>query len=104
MDGCTVRVVARKCAPRNRGGAEEYQLKLIFRWANGHTMAFNSNDTVLASLMHRTIIPALQDAFPMDLRGVPGSEHTDHHATTTLRQLAGSPGSPSHNVRRYAVR
>ena len=66
-----LRVVARRHTARCRGGAEEYRLTLTFRWPNGHTMSFVANDTASAPLMHRTIMPALQDAFPVDLRGVP---------------------------------
>jgi hypothetical protein len=69
-----LRVVARKHGARHRDGAEEYRLKLTFQWPNGHTMSFVANDTVSAPLMHRTILPALQEAFPLDLRGVPTNQ------------------------------
>ena len=75
-----LRVVGRRRSPRNRGGADEYLLTLTFRWPNGHTMSFVANDTVSAPLLYRTLLPALQDAFPVDLCGVPTNPSVDHRA------------------------
>jgi hypothetical protein len=93
-----LRVVARKHAARSRGGDEEYRLTLTFRWPNGHTMSFVANDTVTAPLMHRTIMPALKDAFPIDVHGVPTIQAV-HHRTilatpTCVRAVAGGPRMP----------
>jgi hypothetical protein len=79
-----LRVVARKHGPRTRGGVEEYRLTLKFRWPDGHTMTFVANDTVSAPLMHRTIMPALQDAFSVEARGVPRMEAAEDPTECTL--------------------
>ena len=84
-----LRVVARKHAARHRGGDEEYKLTLTFRWPNGHTMSFVANDTVTAPLMHRTIMPALQGAFPVDVSGVPTIPIPVVHHRTILATPAG---------------
>jgi hypothetical protein len=60
-------------------------------------MSFVANDTVSGALMHRTILPALQDAFPVDVRGVPPTESTPHRAILTTppygQVVAGTAGS-----------
>lgn len=73
-----LRIVGRKQAPRNRGGAEEYQLTLTFRWPSGHTMSFVSKDTAPASTLQQTILPALQEKFFVEALGVPAVVAIDH--------------------------
>ena len=88
-----LRVVARKHGARHRGGVQEYRLTLTFRWPNGHTMSFVANDTATAPLIHRTIMPALQDAFPVEVRGVPMVPREPHRAIlatpASVRVVAG---------------
>jgi|SRR5688500_15715694 len=88
-----LRVIARKHGARHRNSAEEYRLTLTFQWPNGHTMSFVANDTVSAKLMHRTLLPALQDAFPVDLRGVPTIQSVDHRAVVSTPIRAGAASS-----------
>ena len=92
-----LRVVARKHSARHRGGAEEYRVTLTFQWPNGHTMSFVANDTVSAARMHRTLLPALQNAFPINVRGVPPIHSVDHRAIMAtpirIRAVADTVGA-----------
>ena len=60
-------------------------------------MSFVANDTVSAPLMHRTLLPALQEAFPVDLRGVPTVQPVHHRAIlatpTCVRAVAATVGA-----------
>jgi hypothetical protein len=47
-------------------------------------MTFVANDTVSAALMHRTIMPALQNAFSVEARGVPRMEAAGGPTECTL--------------------
>lgn len=89
-----LRVVARKQAARHRNSAEEYRVTLTFQWPNGHTMSFVANDTVSAPLIHGTLLPALQGAFPVDVRGVPNIQSVDHRAIMATPIRIGAVVSP----------
>jgi hypothetical protein len=71
----SVRVAARRRPPRSRGGEDEFAVTLTFQWQNGHTMTFVANDSALASTLHRTILPALNAAFTVGVRGIPCPVH-----------------------------
>ena len=69
----SVRVAARRRPPRSRGGEEEFAVTLTFQWQDGHTMTFVANDSASASTLRRTILPALNTAFVVGVRGIPQS-------------------------------
>jgi hypothetical protein len=80
----SVRVAARRRPPRSRGGEEEFAVTLTFQWQNGHTMTFVANDSASASTLRNTILPALNTAFVVGVRGLP---HSAQEARTSSGEV-----------------